>query len=99
MRKLKRKWLHKRICKKILPDKIINRRKKGFAVNVVDDWFRSSSKSDLNNLFYDNNSLLYEYLKPVKIQKMIVEHKNGLKDHHKILFSLVVFEKWLRNYY
>ncbi len=35
-----RKWLHRQVCRSYLPEAILKRPKRGFAVNVVDDWFR-----------------------------------------------------------
>ena len=32
-----RKWLHRQVCRKYLPPRILKRKKRGFAVNVVDD--------------------------------------------------------------
>jgi asparagine synthase (glutamine-hydrolysing) len=34
-----RKWLHRRVCERFLPKEILARKKRGFAVNVVDQWF------------------------------------------------------------
>jgi len=90
------KWLHKKVCKAFLPDTIIKRKKKGFAVNVVDKWFQESFSNHKNDFFQDNESLMYQYLRQDKITTLIEQHKNGYSDNHKILFSLTVFEKWLR---
>src|SRR5207248_2859397 len=45
-----RKWLHRRVCEKFLPPQILQRKKRGFAVNVVDEWFNSSMGGELSNL-------------------------------------------------
>ena len=42
IRKGTRKWLHRRVCEKFLPPAIMKRKKRGFAVNVVDQWFNST---------------------------------------------------------
>ena len=34
------KWLHRQVCQELLPAAILKRKKRGFGVNVVDDWFR-----------------------------------------------------------
>ncbi len=44
----------------------------------------------------DKNSQLYQYLRPSVVQRIFKEHKSGQNDYHKILFSLVVFEQWLK---
>ena len=35
-----RKWLHRQMCRPYLPESFLKRRKRGFAGNVVDEWFR-----------------------------------------------------------
>ncbi|MGH7980139.1 MAG: asparagine synthase (glutamine-hydrolyzing), partial [Limisphaerales bacterium] len=44
IRGAERKWLHRRVCEKFLPRGILKRKKRGFAVNVVDDWFNASAR-------------------------------------------------------
>jgi asparagine synthase (glutamine-hydrolysing) len=44
----------------------------------------------------DKDSQLYRYLRPSVVQRIFREHQSGQNDYHKILFSLVVFEEWLR---
>ena len=40
--------------------------------------------------------LIYRYLRPSAVREMLEQHRTGHDDNHKILFSLVVFEEWLR---
>src|SRR5207302_2035883 len=42
VRNASRKWLHRRVCRTYLPDTVLRRPKRGFAVNVVDEWFRGA---------------------------------------------------------
>jgi asparagine synthase (glutamine-hydrolysing) len=93
-----RKWLHRRVAQRFLPQAIVSRKKRGFATNVVDGWIRHSVSQSLENVFNDGESLVYGYLDPVPIQKMLREHKTGKADHHKVLFSMVVLEHVLRHY-
>jgi asparagine synthase (glutamine-hydrolysing) len=94
-----RKWLHRQVCSNFLPGTIIKRKKKGFAVNVVDDWFRDSLSGRMDSFFMDNSSFMYRYLQSKAVQKLLGDHVSGQSDNHKILFSLVVFEEWLRSIY
>lgn len=91
-----RKWLHRQICRRYLPSRILKRKKRGFAVNVVDGWFRSSVQGQLSELLLDQSSLMYELLKPEPIRKLLNDHRSGRHDNHKLLFSLVMVEQWLR---
>ena len=92
-----RKWLHRHVCEDFLPAEIIKRKKRGFASNVVDDWFRSSLSSKMENFLLDSNSLMFNLLRPKEVSRLFSEHNTGKRDNHKILFSLVVFEEWLRS--
>ena len=91
-----RKWLHRRVCQKFLPPEILARKKRGFAVNVVDEWFQGSLNSKLASYLLDGNSLMFDYLEPQAVNRMLDDHRSGRRDNHKLLFSLVVLEEWLR---
>ena len=91
-----RKWLHRRVCEKFLPAAILKRKKRGFAVNVVDDWFNQSATGKISELLQDDQSLMYALLQPAPVKKLLEEHQSRRQDNHKILFSLVMFEEWLR---
>ena len=91
-----RKWLHRQVCQTFLPPRILKRKKRGFAGNVVDDWFRSAKHKKMENILLDKESQIYKYLQPSAVREMFKQHETGSSDNHKILFSLVVFEEWLR---
>jgi len=93
-----RKWIHRQVCKRFLPPEVLRRKKGGFAVNVVDDWFRNSLSNTLDTILLDHQSRIYNYLRPEQVSGLLKEHKAGQQDNHKILFSLVVLEHSLRNY-
>ena len=91
-----RKWVHRRVCQSYLPQVILRRKKRGFASNVVDEWFRSSLKGELSELFLDESSLLFGLLNPKPVRRLLKGHQSGRQDNHKLLFSLVMLEQWLR---
>jgi asparagine synthase (glutamine-hydrolysing) len=91
-----RKWLHRQVCQSYLPRQVIKRKKRGFAVNVVDDWFRSSLNGKIPETLLDENALVFDLLKPEPIGKLLKAHQSGRQDNHKLLFSLVMLEHWLR---
>jgi asparagine synthase (glutamine-hydrolysing) len=91
-----RKWLHREVCRTYLPGSILKRPKRGFAVNVVDDWFRGTIDNRMAETLLDASSRIYQYLRAGAVRKLFEQHSSGREDNHKILFSLVVFEEWLR---
>ena len=92
----KGKWLHRKVCRRFLPPPMLKRKKRGFGVNVVDEWFQSSLRGVLPEMLLDENSLMFELLKPESARKLLQDHRSGQHDNHKLLFSLVMFEHWLR---
>lgn len=91
-----RKWLHRKVCHDFLPEKIIKRPKRGFAVNVVDDWMRNSMTGRIGKDLADPASLIYRHLQHGAVQTLVAEHQTGRHDHHKMLFSLALLEEWMR---
>ena len=91
-----RKWLHRQLCREYLPESIVKRPKRGFAVNVVDDWFRDAVKSEMTQSLLDGSSEIFQYLRPAAVRQLFADHASGRRDNHKVLFSLVVLEQWLQ---
>jgi asparagine synthase (glutamine-hydrolysing) len=91
-----RKWLHRRVCQSYLPNSILKRPKRGFAANVVDEWFRTAISGSMIENLLDSDSRLYQHLSPDAVRVLLEAHASGRQDNHKILFSLVVLEQWLR---
>src|SRR5262249_26315230 len=85
------KWLHQQVCGKYLPNGFLKRPKRGFAVNVVDDWFRGAIDSKMSQTLLDNSSKIYQYLRPNAVRELFNQHASGRQDNHKVLFSLIVF--------
>jgi len=94
--KMVRKWLHRRVCDRFLPQEIVKRKKVGFASDVVDQWFRQTLEGDMGDILNDEGSMIYKYLKYRQVQRLVQEHRSGKKDHHKIIFSLIVLDYWLQ---
>lgn len=92
----KRKWLHKRVCREFLPQSIVARKKRGFATNVVDDWFRDALGSSMASTFEDDSAAIYRFLRPAAVRQLYADHAEGRRDNHKVLFSLIVLEEWLK---
>ena len=93
----KGKWIHRQVCRRFLPPALLARKKRGFAVNVVDEWFDASFKSALPAALLDDSSYLFDFLDPKAVRRLLDDHRSGRHDNHKVLFSLVMFEQWLRH--
>src|SRR5216683_638015 len=91
-----RKWLHRQVCGSFLPESILRRPKRGFASNIVDDWFRDAIDNKMADTLLDPESRIYQYLRASSVHELFDLHVSGRQDNHKILFSLALFEEWLR---
>jgi asparagine synthase (glutamine-hydrolysing) len=91
-----RKWLHRQVCQSYLPSQILKRKKRGFAANVVDEWFHSSVNGELREALLDEGSLMFGLLDPKPVRRLLESHQSGRQNNHKLLFSLVMMEQWLR---
>ena len=92
-----RKRLHRRVCRKLLPERILRRRKRGFAVDAVDAWFRDRGPGMVETYLLDPGTRISDYLDPGAIGTMVADHRAGHADNHKTLFNLIALEAWLRN--
>jgi asparagine synthase (glutamine-hydrolysing) len=90
------KRLHREVCRRHVPYEVLARPKRGFAVDVVDRWYRSSVDHALDDALLAHGARLHEVIDPTAVGRLIDAHRSGREDHHKILHSLVVTELWLR---
>jgi asparagine synthase (glutamine-hydrolysing) len=91
-----RKWLHRRVCERFLPPEVLARKKRGFGVDAVDDWLQSADAGRLREHLLDEQSLIYQLLQPRAVQSMLRAHVERRRDCHKLLFTMVALEAWLR---
>jgi asparagine synthase (glutamine-hydrolysing) len=91
-----RKWIHRRVGRAYLPPEILRRKKRGFAVNVVDGWFNATLQGVLPEMLLSKDSLMFNLLEPGPVKALLDNHRSGREDNHKVLFSLVMLEQWLR---
>ena len=63
-------------------------------------WWTAGStprcKANFPEMLLDESSLMFHLLKPKSVRTLLEGHRSGQQDNHKLLFSLVMFEQWLR---
>jgi asparagine synthase (glutamine-hydrolysing) len=50
----------------------------------------------MKDALLDGGSRIFQYFRPQAVRELFEQHTAGKNDNHKVLFSLVVFEEWLR---
>ncbi len=91
------KYVHKRAARRWLPDRIIERRKKGFAT-PVDTWFQSELDGFVRDMLLARGSNCRELFDAHYVERMLSEHRDRKRDHRRRIFALLSFELWYRRF-
>lgn len=87
------KHLLKRVAGTYLPDAILNRPKKGFGIPVA-KWLRGELRETMTELLAPERLRAAGLFEPVAVERLIKEHLDGVRDHRKSLWTLLMFEWW-----
>jgi asparagine synthase (glutamine-hydrolysing) len=91
------KRLLKRAASSRLPATIRNRPKKGFGIPVA-RWLRGPLAGLLDELLGPERLRRQGLFRPDEIQHRIREHRAGVRDHRKPLWSLLMFQLWFNRW-
>ncbi|MBI4818151.1 MAG: asparagine synthase (glutamine-hydrolyzing) [Deltaproteobacteria bacterium] len=97
LRGLSRKWIHLAAARRVLPARIVRRRKKGFA-NPVDRWIRKELGVSFDALVFAKDSLSSRYFRREPIRAMVDEDRSGRADRKRNLYLLLCLELWHRRF-
>jgi asparagine synthase (glutamine-hydrolysing) len=90
-----KKYIFKEAMKPYLPESIFNHTKQGFAI-PKSVWF----KDDLEEYVYDTllsiTARSSKYLNRNYVKKTLDTNKNGIRDLSSKVWSLIIFEEWLK---
>lgn len=91
------KYLLKAVMKGILPSSVIQRPKMGFGV-PIDQWFRGSCRSLVEEILLSPRCLQRGYFKPEQIRRMVNEQRQGCTSYGSRVYALLMLELWHREY-
>ncbi len=97
LRGLKSKFVLKKAMAGLLPREIVNRPKKGFNV-PVGYWINGSLKELIRDQLSPEKLKREGFFEPSYVEKLLREHREGVRDHRKLLWTLLVFELWQEKY-
>jgi asparagine synthase (glutamine-hydrolysing) len=93
-----RKFLFKKLAEKLrVPQELLHRRKQGFSMPLV-HWMRHELKDGLLSILTEPRTLHRGYFKADAIRGVLDEHFRGQRDHAGVLWMLLIFELWHRNF-
>lgn len=92
---LRGKKLLRAVARGRIPDEILTRKKKGFAM-PVDQWFRDQLRPMAHDLLLGSDARSRTYVQTDRVRQFLDEQDRGAH-HGEKLWNLVVLELWLRH--
>jgi len=93
LRGMRSKFLFKRALRGVLPDRILNRPKKGFGIPVA-NWFRGPLRDQLLEVLAPDRLRREGFFEPAAVGQLVDDHLAGRRDNRKQLWTLFAFELW-----
>jgi len=97
LRGLRSKFLLKRALRGILPERILNRPKKGFGIPVA-EWFRGPLREQMLSVLSPERIAREGFFDSGAVSALISDHLAGRRDNRKQLWTLFAFEMWHEGY-
>lgn len=91
------KYIIKKAMEPYLDKEILYRKKQGFPTPLA-IMFQGELKEFVENIIDSDQAHERGYFDPSEVRKIIHEHASGKRDHHKILWQLLVLELWHREF-
>jgi asparagine synthase (glutamine-hydrolysing) len=81
----------------LIPKAILDRQKQGFSP-PDESWYRGETMNYIREILLDPKTLGRGYFKPPYIRKLVDEHTAGKVNHRLLIWSLLCFEWWNRQF-
>ena len=91
------KLILRRVMERYIPSEITNAIKQGFSAPDA-SWFKGESIDYVRTNILRESALIYSFLDRKAIGELIFEHIEGKVNRRLLIWSLLNFESWLRNY-
>lgn len=93
-----KKYILKKLAERVgVPREVLDRRKQGFALPLV-HWMREDMKEQLHQILLDPRTVQRGYFNPDAVRAIVDAHVSGERNHSGVLWQLLVFELWHRNF-
>jgi asparagine synthase (glutamine-hydrolysing) len=97
LRGMRSKFLFKRALRGLLPDRILNRPKKGFGIPVA-DWFRGPLREQMREVLSAEGVRRDGFFDAGVVDGLVADHVAGRRDNRKQLWTLFAFQMWYQGY-
>jgi asparagine synthase (glutamine-hydrolysing) len=91
------KHILKKALEPYLPREILHRPKMGFPTPLA-RMFKGELKEYVADVLGSERCLSRGYFRPEEVRRLTAEHLSGARDHHRVLWQLLVLEEWHRRF-
>lgn len=88
----------KRVARRLLPARIVDKRKIGFFNPAVAGWFRAQMAGAVPTYLLTDNPCYAELLDPREVRSLVDRHVSGRSAHGDELLTILMLEVWLSTY-
>jgi asparagine synthase (glutamine-hydrolysing) len=78
----------------LVPEPILNRRKRGLSVPIA-AWINNGLSNEVNDLLAPGRLARQGWLNPAAVERLLLEHRTGHANHARRLWPLVMLQRWL----
>ncbi len=87
------KYILKKAVNGLLPKSITKRPKKGFGI-PIGKWLKGTLNPLMHDLLSPDRLIIQDFFDYEYVQKLMREHEQGVANHYKQLWTLLVFQLW-----
>jgi len=95
LRGLTTKHLLREALSTVLPRRITHRKKQGFEL-PVDSWFSGRFCDYADSILRDRSAKSRSYLDPVAVDRILLDHRSGVRNQGRLIFAMVCLELWFQ---
>jgi asparagine synthase (glutamine-hydrolysing) len=88
------KWLLREVLRRHVPNTLIDRPKAGFSIPLA-QWLRHELKPWAEDLLQPDRLHAEGYFAVDAVRRLWNQHQQGIRDHEKILWNILMFQSWL----
>ncbi len=89
------KWILRRSLRGLLPKGVLQRRKRGFTP-PLERWLQEDLREMVWDLLTDQRARERGYFRPERVERLIREHMEGVRNRHYQIWNLLMLELWHR---
>ncbi len=97
LRGLETKYILKKLMEDKLPKNVIYRKKKGFGVPLT-KWLKEDLRDYMLKTLSQKEIDKFGLINYQMVEKLIQGHIKNKRDNRKILWNLIIFQNWCKNY-